>query len=94
MAFGIPGEGRRHWLKAQDGSAFAASVPGVWAGAIESRSHAALRTCSQRARDLVERHPRSDCELTAALTRRGYSDTDIGLVPGGNSRRLRGDVLG
>ena len=31
--------------------------------------------------------------LTGALIRRGYSDTDTGLVPGGNSRRLLTDVL-
>jgi membrane dipeptidase len=32
--------------------------------------------------------------LTEALIRRGYSDTDIGLVLEGNFRRLLGDVLG
>ena len=31
--------------------------------------------------------------LTGALIRHGYSDTDTGLVPGGNSRRLLTDVL-
>jgi hypothetical protein len=31
--------------------------------------------------------------LTGALIRPGCSDTDTGLVPGGNSRRLLTDVL-
>jgi membrane dipeptidase len=39
-------------------------------------------------------HPQKIYELTGALIRRGYSDTDIGLVLGGNFRRLLGDVLG
>lgn len=39
-------------------------------------------------------HPQKIYELTEALIRRGYSDTDIGLVLGGNFRRLLGDVLG
>jgi hypothetical protein len=33
-------------------------------------------------------------EPTGALIRRGFSDTDIGLVPGDDFRRLPGDVLG
>jgi len=39
--------------------------------------------------------PQTIHALTAALIRRGYSDTDTdtGLVPGGNSRRLLTDVL-
>ena len=39
-------------------------------------------------------HPQKIYELAEALIRRGYSDTDIGLVLGGNFRRLLGDVLG
>jgi membrane dipeptidase len=38
-------------------------------------------------------HPKKMFDLTEALIRRGFSDADIGLILGGNFRRLLGDVL-
>jgi len=37
-------------------------------------------------------HPRKVYDLTAALIRRGYSDSNIQAVLGGNFRRLLGDT--
>jgi membrane dipeptidase len=39
-------------------------------------------------------HPKKIYDLTEALVRRGYSDSDIELVLGGNFRRLLGQVWG
>lgn len=39
-------------------------------------------------------HPKKIYDLTGALVRRGYSDSDIELVLGGNFRRLLGQVWG
>lgn len=39
-------------------------------------------------------HPKKIFDLADALIRKGYSDNDIGLVLGGNFRRLLGEVWG
>jgi len=41
---------------------------------------------------LTPAHPKKSFDLTEALIRRGYGDSNIEAVPGGNFRRLPGTI--